>query len=127
MTSLIAALLAASITTLGASVDPDLALSSLNYRVQFDESTGSTALSCEASSTGSCTFWFGDSVVDGPRAAGVGTLPVGSAPAIVRVAAAHPAYCVGVSEDAPPKWPECTRGPLGGALDRTESVDYQRH
>lgn len=127
MTSLLAALLAAAIATTAAPADSDAALSSLNYSVQFDESTGSSTLTCEASSSGSCTFWFGDGVVQTARAAGSGTLEVGGAPAIVHVAATHPAYCVGVSAEAPPKWPECTRGPLGGALDRSESVDYRRH
>lgn len=127
MTPLLAALLAAALTTVGAGAAPDPALSSLNYSVQFDESTGSTTLTCEASSTGSCTFWFGDGYIDSARAAGSGTLPADSTPAIVRVSATHPAYCVGVSEEAPPKWPECTRGPLGGALDRSETVDYRRH
>jgi hypothetical protein len=126
MTSLLAALLAAALA-IGPTAEPDASPSSLNYSVQFDESTGSAALSCDASSTGSCTFWFGDDHVDSARASGSGTLEVGSAPAIVRVSAAHPAYCVGVSAEAPPKWPECTHGPLGGALDRSESVDYRRH
>jgi len=126
MTPLLAALLAAALT-LSPAAEPDATLSSLNYNVQFDESTGSTTLTCEASSTGSCIFWFGDGHGDSVRAAGVGTLVVGGAPAIVRVAATHPAYCVGVNAEAPPRWPECTRGPLGGALDRSEAVDYRRH
>ena len=126
MTSLLAALLATALA-IGPGADPEAGPSSLNYSVQFDAATGSAALSCDASSTGSCTFWFGDERSEGARAAGSGTLEVGSAPAIVRVSATHPAYCVGVSADTPPKWPECTRGPLGGALDRSESVDYQRH
>ncbi|MFL6681332.1 MAG: hypothetical protein ACJ8IK_23545 [Burkholderiaceae bacterium] len=126
MTPLLAALLAAAFTASPAAA-PDATLSALNYNVQFDESTGSSTLTCEASSTGSCTFWFGDGYVDSARAAGVGTLLVGGAPAIVRVAATHRAYCVGVDAEAPPKWPECTRGPLGGALDRSEAVDYRRH
>ena len=126
MTPLLAALLAAALP-LAPATEADATLSSLNYNVQFDESTGSTMLTCEASSTGSCIFWFGDGYVDRVHAAGVGTLLVGGAPAIVRVAATHPAYCVGVSAEAPPKWPECTRGPLGGALDRSEAVDYRRH
>jgi len=126
MTPLLAALLAAALT-IAPAAEPDATLSALNYNVQFDASTGSTTLTCEASSTSSCTFWFGDGYVDSVRAAGVGTLSVGGAPAIVRVAATHPAYCVGVNAEAPPKWPECTRGPLGGALDRSEAVDYRRH
>jgi len=126
MTSLLATLLAAALST-GPIADPDMALSSLNYNVQFDAATGSSTLSCEASSTGRCTFWFGDGVGEGARAAGSGTLAVGDAPAIVRVSAAHPAYCVGVDADTPPKWPDCTHGPLGGALDRSETVDYRRH
>jgi hypothetical protein len=126
MTPLLAALLSAALP-LAPATEADATLSSLNYNVQFDESTGSTTLTCEASSTGSCIFWFGDGYVDRVHAAGVGTLLVGGAPAIVRVAATHPAYCVGVSAEAPPKWPECTRGPLGGALDRSEAVDYRRH
>jgi hypothetical protein len=127
MTSLLAALLAAALATVAPPPDTDADLSSLNYSVQFDESTGSSTLTCEASSSGSCTFWFGDGVVETARASGSGTLEVGGAPAIVRVSAGHPAYCVGVSAEAPPKWPECTHGPLGGALDRTETVDYRRH
>jgi len=125
MTPLLAALLS---TVLGAvpGTAPNPSSSALNWNVRFDADTGSSTLTCEASSSGSCTFWFGDGVVDSPRAAGVGTLTVGDAPAIVRVSATHPAYCVGVDADAPPKWPECTHGPLGGALDRSESVDYRR-
>ena len=126
MTSLLAALLATALA-IGPGADPEAAPSSLNYSVQFDAVTGSAALSCDASSTGSCTFWFGDGYIDTASPTGWGTLPEGVDPVIVRVSATHPAYCVGVSADAPPKWPECTRGPLGGALDRSESVDYQRH
>ena len=125
MTSLLAALLAAALTTLGASADSDPA-AALHYSVQFDESTGSTALSCRESSSGSCTFWIGDGLGVASIATGRGTLSVGSAPAIVHVSAVHPAYCAGVSEQAPPKWPECTHGPLGGALDRSATVNYDR-
>ena len=125
MTSLLAALLVAALATPGAA--PDAALSSLSYSLQFDEATGSTTLSCKASSTGSCTFWFGDGYIDTASPTGWGTLPVGVDPVIVRVSATHPAYCVGVNADAPPKWPECTHGPLGGALDHSQTVDYQRH
>ena len=125
MTSLLAGLIAAAFTTLGASVDTDPS-AALHYRVQFDEATGSTSLSCQESSSGSCTFWFGDGLGIASVAAGHGTLPVGSAPAIVRVAAVHPAYCATVSEEAPPRWPDCTHGPLGGALDRSATVDYDR-
>ena len=125
MTSILASLLAAAFTTLGTSVDVDPA-AALHYSVQFDETTGSTSLTCQESSTGSCTFWIGDGLGVASVATGRGTLSVGSAPAIVRVAAVHPAYCVGVSEQAPPKWPECTHGPLGGALDRSATVNYDR-
>ena len=41
------------------------------------------------------------------------------------VVAARPAYCAGLSEQAPPKWPDCTYGPLGGALDRSTTIDYR--
>lgn len=126
MTPLLAALLAAAFPV-GPSADPDAVGSSLTYSVQFDAATGSAALSCEGSSTGNCTFWFGDGRADTARAAGSGTLAVGSAPAIVRVSAPHAAYCVGVDADTPPRWPDCTHGPLGGALDRSETVDYRRH
>ncbi|HEY9023565.1 MAG TPA: hypothetical protein VIP05_04630 [Burkholderiaceae bacterium] len=126
MTSLLTALLATALAAAPGTA-PDPALSALNWNVRFDAATGSTTLTCAASSSGSCTFWFGDGHVDSPRAAGVGTLTVGDAPAIVRVSATHAAYCVGVDADSPPKWPECTRGPLGGALDRSETVDYRRH
>jgi len=125
MTSLLAALLAAALGVAPGPA-PAPALSSLNWNVRFDAATGSTTLTCEDSSSGSCTFWFGDGVVDSPRAAGVGTLPVGGGSAIVRVSATHPAYCVGADADAPPKWPECTHGALGGPLDRSETVDYRR-
>jgi len=126
MTSLLAALLATAFAVVP-EAEPDTDLSALNYVIQFDAATGSTTLSCEGSSTGSCTFWFGDGYTASVRATGVGTLAAGGLPAIVRVAATHPAYCVGVNAEAPPKWPECTRGPLGGALDRSEAVDYRRH
>ena len=125
MTSLLAALLAAALTTLGTSADSDPA-AALHYSVQFDESTGSTSLSCRESSSGSCTFWIGDCLGVASIATGRGTLSAGSAPAIVHVSAVHPAYCAGVSEQAPPKWPECTHGPLGGALDRSATVNYDR-
>jgi hypothetical protein len=59
-------------------------------------------------------------------AAGSGTLAVRATPVIVRVQAASPGYCAGVSDQAPPKWPECTHGPPGGALDRSSTVDYRR-
>lgn len=125
MTSLLAALLAAALTTLSVSEDADPA-AALHYSVQFDEATGSTSLSCRESSTGSCTFWIGDGLGVASIATGRGTLPVGGAPAIVRVAAVHPAYCAGVNEQAPPRWPECTHGPLGGALDRSATINYDR-
>ena len=128
MTSLIAGLIAVALTTLG-DVDPDANASAsvLHYSVQFDEATGSASLQCHDSSTGSCTFWVGDSASDSRAADGSGTLAVGATPVIVRVKAASPGYCAGTSEQAPPKWPECTRGPLGGALDRSASVDYRRN
>ena len=94
--------------------------------MQFDQATGSAALRCEESSSGHCTFWFGDGRGAYPIAAGSGTLEVGDAPAIVRVAASRPAYCASADESTPPKWPDCTHGPLGGALDRSATVDYRR-
>ena len=128
MTSLFAGLIAVALTTLG-NVDPDASASAsvLHYSVQFDEATGSASLQCHDSSTGSCTFWVGDSANDSRAADGSGTLAVGATPVIVRVKAASPGYCAGTSEQAPPKWPECTRGPLGGTLDRSASVDYRRN
>ncbi len=126
MTSLLAGLVIAALGTLGSSIDTDATPSELHYSVEFDEATGSASLRCEESSTGRCTFWFGGGLGAHPVAAGRGTLEVGDAPAIVRVAAARPAYCAGPDATTPPKWPDCTHGPLGGALDRSATVDYRR-
>ena len=125
MTSVLAAFIATALTTLGTNVETDANASALRYSVQFDEATGSASLQCNGSSSGNCTFWFGDGSIERHAAGGRGTLPVGSAPAIVRVVAARPAYCAGLSEQAPPKWPDCTYGPLGGALDRSTTIDYR--
>ena len=126
MTSLLSGLIAAALTTLGWGVDTDAPAAELHYSVQFDEATGSASLACNASSTGRCTFWIGDATSERRAAGGSGTLEVGAAPIIVRVKAASPGYCAASSEQAPPHWPECTRGPLGGALDRSTTVDYRR-
>jgi hypothetical protein len=78
------------------------------------------------SSSGSCTFRVGDALSEHHAAADSGTLAVGATPVIVRVQAASPGYWAGVSDQAPPKWPECTHGPPGGALDRSSTVDHRR-
>jgi len=126
MTSLLAALLALAFVPTRAAVDDDPPASALQFSVRFDEATGSAALSCDESSSGSCAFWFGDGQGSGPIAVQGGTLAVGGAPAIVRVTAARPAFCAGVSDRTPPKWPDCTHGPLGGALDRSSTIAWQR-
>ena len=127
MTAFLAGVLATALSTLGTGIEPDANASALHYSVQFDEATGSASLRCQGSSSGSCTFWVGDELSERKAADGSGTLAVGAAPVIVRVKAASPGYCAGTSEQAPPKWPECTRGPLGGTLDRSASVDYRRN
>jgi len=126
MTSLLAALLALALAPAGDGIDADPPLSALQFSVRFDEATGSAVLSCDESSSGSCAFWFGDGQGSGPLAVHVGTLLVGDAPAIVRVAALRPAFCAGVSDQAPPRWPDCTHGPLGGALDRSSTIAWHR-
>ena len=125
MTSILAGLITVALSSMGAGVGSDAAAPVLQYSVQFDPATGSASLACENSSSGSCTFWVGDASVVRTAADGRGTLPVGAAPVTVRTSAANPGYCAGLSEQAPPRWPECTHGPLGGALDRSTSVDYR--
>ena len=125
MTSILAGLITVALTTLGASVDADADGDALRYSVQFDPATGSASLRCEGSATGSCTFWVGDTSIEHQAADGRGTLAVGDSPVIVRSSAANPGYCAGMDERTPPKWPECTRGPLGGTLDRSTAVDYR--
>ena len=126
MTSVLAGLIAVALTTSGSGVESDSNATDLHYSVQFDGATGSATLACNASSTGSCTFWVGDAASERHAAARSGTLVVGAAPIIVRLKAAAAGYCAGPSEHAPPQWPECTHGPLGGALDRSATVDYRR-
>ncbi len=126
MPSLLISLIAAALMPLGAHVDPDANPSALHYSVQFDEATGSASLRCEGSSTGNCTFWIGDALEEHSGADASGTLHVGETPVIVRVRSGNPGYCAGNDLAAPPKWPECTRGPLGGALDRSATVEYRR-
>lgn len=126
MTAFLAAFLATTLSTLGSGIAPDANASALHYSVQFDEATGSAALRCEGSSTGHCTFWIGDAFNENNGADASGTLHVGDTPVIVRVRSSNPGYCAGVDLSAPPKWPDCTRGPLGGTLDRSASVDYHR-
>jgi hypothetical protein len=125
MTVLLAGLLATALSTLGTSIEPEANASALHYSVQFDESTGSASLRCQGSSSGSCIFWVGDALSEQHRADGSGTLPVGGTPVIVRMRSDNPGYCVGVDLLAPPKWPDCMHGPLGGALDRSATVDYR--
>ena len=125
MTAFLVGLLATALSTLGTSIEPDANASALHYSVQFDESTGSASLHCQGSSSGSCIFWVGDALSEQRSADGSGTLPVGGMPVIVRVRSSNPGYCVGVDLLAPPKWPDCTHGPLGGALDRSATVDYR--
>ena len=125
MVSILAGLSLVVLTTFGTLLDPDANASALHYSVQFDEATGSAELRCTGSSTGSCVFWVGDTLSESGSADGSGTLTVGGLPVIVRVKAANPAYCAGVDLAVPPKWPDCTHGPLGGALDRSTSVDYR--
>ena len=125
MTVLLAGLLATALSTLGTSIEPEANASALHYSVQFDESTGSASLRCQGSSSGICIFWVGSALSEQQSADGSGTLPVGGTPVIVRVRSSSPGYCVGVDLLAPPKWPDCTHGPLGGALDRSATVDYR--
>jgi hypothetical protein len=125
MVSILAGLITVALTTLGGDGGTAAPAPTLQYSVQFDPATGSAALACEGSSSGSCTFWIGDASLVQSAADGHGTLAVGAAPAIVRSSAANPGYCASPSEQAPPKWPECTHGPLGGTLDRSTTVDYR--
>lgn len=110
--------------TLATSVEPAANASALHFTLHFDEATGSTSLSCRGSSTGWCTFWIGDPV-QGQNTPGQVTIPVGTAPATVTIDARQPAFCAGVDLQMPPNWPACIHGPLGGALDRSASVDYR--
>ena len=125
MTVFLASLLATALATTGAPSEPEATASALRYSVQFDESTGSASLRCQGSSSGNCIFWVGDALSEQQSADGSGTLPAGGTPVIVRVRSSNPGYCVGVDLLAPPKWPACTHGPLGGALDRSATVDYR--
>ena len=86
MTSVLAAFIATALTTLGSNVEIDANASALHYSVQFDEATGSASLQCTGSSSGSCTFRFGDGSIERHLAGGRGTLAFGSAPAIVQPA-----------------------------------------
>ena len=125
MTVFLAGLLATALSTSGTGIAPEADAPALRYSVQFDEATGSASLRCQGSSSGSCIFWVGDAQSEQQSADGSGTLPVGGTPVIVRVRSGNPGYCVGVDLLAPPKWPDCTHGPLGGALDRSATVDYR--
>ena len=125
MTAFLAGVLATALSTLGTGIEPDANASALHYSVQFDEATGSASLRCQGSSSGSCTFWVGDELSEHKAADGSGTLAVGDTPVIVRVRSGNPGYCAGVDLQAPPKWPDCMHGPLGGTLDRSANVDYR--
>ena len=125
MTSILSGLITVALSILGTPVEPAAGASTLHYSVEFDPVTGSAAIQCTSSSTGTCTFWVGDASSERRAADGSGTLAVGAAPVIVRSTAANPGYCAGASDKTPPKWPECTRGPLGGTLDRSTTVDYR--
>ena len=114
-----------ALSSSGFGHDVDLNASALRYSVQFDAATGSAALACKGSSSGTCTFWVGDTSVQVKAADASGTLAAGAVPVIVRVNTTNPGYCAGLDVAAPPKWPECARGPLGGALDRSAIVDYR--
>ena len=127
MTSILSGLITVALTVLGSPVEPAAGASALHYSVQFDPATGSASLQCTSSSTGSCTFWVGDASSDRVSADRSGTLAVGESPVIVRSSATNPGYCAATSDRVPPKWPDCTRGPLGGALDRSATVDYRWH
>ena len=125
MSAIFVGLLASALSSLGTNIEPDANASALHYSVQFDETTGSASLRCEGSSTGNCTFWIGDALSEQKLADASGTLAVGGVPVIVRVRSSKPGYCVGIDLSAPTKWPECMQGPLGGALDRSATVDYR--
>ena len=125
MVSILAGLITVAVTTLSADGGAAEPAPALQYSVQYDPATGSASLVCESSSSGSCTFWVGDTSLVHTSADGHGTLNVGAAPVIVRSSAANPGYCAGLTDQAPPKWPDCTHGPLGGVLDRSTSVDYR--
>ena len=114
-----------ALSSSGFGHDVDLNASALRYSVQFDAATGSAALACKGSSSGTCTFWVGDTSVQVKAADASGTLAAGAVPVIVRVNTTNPGYCAGLDVAAPPKWPECAHGPLGGALDRSAIVDYR--
>ena len=123
MVSILAGLITLALSSTGSDGDAAAPAPALQYSIQFDPATGSASLACESSPTRSCTFWVGDASLVRTAADGHGTLAVGAAPVIVRSSAATPGYCAGPSAQAPPKWPDCTHGPLGGALDRSTTVD----
>jgi hypothetical protein len=125
MASILSGFLLVALSSSGFGIDSDLNASTMQYSVQYDVNTGSAALACKGSSTGTCTFWVGDTSLERKAADASGTLPAGGLPVIVHVNASNPGYCVGLDIAAPPKWPDCARGPLGGALDRSATVDYR--
>jgi len=125
MASILSGFLLVALSSSGFGHDVDLNASALRYSVQFDAATGSAALACKGSSSGTCTCWVGDTSVQVKAADASGTLAAGAVPVIVRVNTTNPGYCAGLDVAAPPKWPECARGPLGGALDRSAIVDYR--
>jgi len=125
MASILSGFLLVALSSSGFGIDADLNACAMHYSVQYDVSTGSAALACKGSSSGTCTFWVGDTSVEHRAADASGTLAAGALPVIVHVNASNPGYCVGLDVAAPPKWPDCAHGPLGGALDRSATVDYR--
>jgi hypothetical protein len=125
MASILSGFLLVALSSSGFGIDSDLNASAMHYSVQYDVATGSAALACRGSSSGTCTFWVGDTSIERRAADASGTLAAGALPVIVHVNASNPGYCVGLDVAAPPKWPDCARGPLGGALDRSAVVDYR--
>jgi hypothetical protein len=125
MASILSGFLLVALSSSGFGGEAGLNASAMRYSVQFDESTGSATLACKGSSSGSCTFWVGDTSAQRQSADASGTLAAGGVPAIVRLNTTNPGYCVGLDVAAPPRWPDCAHGPLGGALDRSATVDYR--
>ena len=125
MASILSGFLLVALSTSGFVGESERPAAAMRYSVEFDATTGSAALACKGSSSGTCTFWVGDTSVQVKAADASGTLAAGAVPVIVRVNTTNPGYCAGLDVAAPPKWPECARGPLGGALDRSAVVDYR--
>ena len=123
--SSIAGLVAVSFAALSSGLESEAGAFAMHYNVRFDATDGTTKFVCRGSSSGTCTFWFGDPLNVDRVAGSSATLNVGNTPLTVKIASTDPAYCAGLDAKAPPKWPDCVHGPLGGLLHGSIAVDYR--